>query len=141
MKKFMSANQRIKRDLFLHHLGVLLAPLFFYFKQGFDAQELVFTMCVPAVPFLILGWFLFSKKKLTPPHCTTPKYTCMRIYFWIMVACISLKGLAPNILNFPWMLFLIFTTELFFSVYLLILYWGVGYVASRDNPGAKVRPD
>ncbi len=123
--KNLSPNQKIIRDLWCHHLGVLLLPIFFYFKKGFDIDELLWTICIPIIPFLLLSYLFFRGKVLTEPHYRIPEYKPMRLYFWVMIGSVSFKALMPNILNFPWMLLICFATELFFGAYLLILHWGV----------------
>lgn len=141
MKDFMSANQRITRLLFWHHFAILVAPIFFFLLRGFDLEETMVTCIVPLAATTVLGFFYLFDLSVAQPHCSTPSDKNMWLYFIAMMAAISTKAFAPNILPFGWMLVIILPTEIIFCRYLMKIAQGVGYVAPREIKGAKARPD
>lgn len=124
-----SLDRKITMDLWCHHLGIILALIFFHFHKGFDDQELFLSLCVPTLPFLLLSYLFFTGRLLTKPENLKPEYKWMKIYFWVVVGVITFKAIG-GILSFPWMLLIFSVVELFFSTYLLILYMGIQKVNS-----------
>lgn len=126
MTKTLPSSFRLQtgRLIAFLHLCLLVLTLVFYFLKGFDAEELTALFAILAPVAALYGGIAFkslsSKEEsvsTVPTHAGTIRWLVWG-HFLLIGMLISLKALAPNVLNFKEMTLLLGLVESYFGVHM-----------------------
>lgn len=124
----MSPRTRIARLILIYHFVLIGAACIFYILRGFDFEEFTSLMGVLAPVTALYGGavFRFLGRSITEPALATQNDApisslvkwLVNGHFIIVLTLISLKALAPNILNFQDMTMFLTFVESALGVYM-----------------------
>lgn len=124
----LSPRTRIARLILIYHFVLIGASCIFYILRGFDFEEFTSLMGVLAPITALYGGavFRFLGRSITEPSLQTQNNTpinglvkwLVNGHFVIVLSLISLKALAPNVLNFQDMTMFLTLVESALGVYM-----------------------
>jgi hypothetical protein len=124
----LSPRTRIARLILIYHFVLIGASCIFYILKGFDFEEFTSLMGVLAPITALYGGavFRFLGRSITEPSLQTQNNTPINAlvkwlvngHFVIVLSLITLKALAPNILNFQDMTMFLTLVESALGVYM-----------------------
>ena len=119
-------RHRMGRLIALLHSGLLVLAIIYYFLKGFDLEELTALFAIMAPVAALYGGIAFktlspkAKEEAEPedpPHAPTIRWLVWGHFITIGLL-ISLKALAPNVLNFKEMTVLMGRVESYFGAHM-----------------------
>ncbi|TAK44432.1 MAG: hypothetical protein EPO28_04895 [Saprospiraceae bacterium] len=120
-------RQGIGRQIAFLHLGLLALAVVYYFLKGFDTEELTALFAILAPVTALYGGIAFRSLGKTPPtpesepaephHASTIRWLVCG-HFIAIGLLVSLKALAPNVLNFKEMTLLLGVVESYFGAHM-----------------------
>ena len=120
-----SFRQRMGALIVALHLGLLAAAVIYYFFKGFDMEELTALFAILAPVTALYGGIAFrslgngeSKTSTVPPARAKTIRLLVWGHFLSIGILISLKALAPNLLNFKEMTILLGVVESYFGAHM-----------------------
>ncbi|MCY7328695.1 MAG: hypothetical protein LH618_09120 [Saprospiraceae bacterium] len=124
----LSPRTRIARLILLYHFALIGASCVYYLLRGFDFEEFTSLMGILAPVTALYGGavFRFLGRSITEPNLngqngspisSMVKWLVHGLFITVMVL-ISLKALAPNILNFQDMIMFMTLVESALGVYM-----------------------
>jgi hypothetical protein len=125
----LSPRSRIARQILVYHFALIGASCIFYILRGFDLEEFTSLMGILAPVTALYGGavFRFIGRSITEPSVNGPNGAppvsslvkwLVNGHFIIVLGLISLKALAPNILNFQDMTMFLTFVESALGVYM-----------------------
>ncbi|HAD11661.1 MAG TPA: hypothetical protein DCF33_04395 [Saprospirales bacterium] len=124
----LSPRTRIARLILIYHFVLIGASCIFYILRGFDFEEFTSLMGVLAPVTALYGGavFRFIGRSITEPALNTQNGApinglvkwLVNGHFVIVLSLISLKALAPNVLNFQDMTMFLTLVESALGVYM-----------------------
>lgn len=124
----LSPRTRIARLILIYHFVLIGASCVFYILRGFDFEEFTSLMGVLAPVTALYGGavFRFLGRSITEPNLNAQNGTpinglvkwLVNGHFVIVLALITLKALAPNVLNFQDMTMFLTLVESALGVYM-----------------------
>ena len=124
----LSSRSRIARQILVYHFALIGASCIFYILRGFDFEEFTSLMGILAPVTALYGGavFRFLGRSITEPNLNTQNGAPINSlvkwlvngHFIIVLGLISLKALAPNILNFQDMTMFLTFVESALGVYM-----------------------
>lgn len=124
----LSPRTRIARLILVYHFALIGASCIFYILRGFDFEEFTSLMGILAPVTALYGGavFRFLGRSITEPNLNTQNGApisslvkwLVNGHFIIVLSLISLKALAPNILNFQDMTMFLTFVESALGVYM-----------------------
>ncbi|GAB4494417.1 MAG: hypothetical protein OHK0019_20640 [Saprospiraceae bacterium] len=124
----LSPRTRIARLILVYHFVLIGASCIFYILRGFDFEEFTSLMGILAPVTALYGGavFRFLGRSITEPNLNTQNGApisglvkwLVNGHFIIVLTLISLKALAPNILNFQDMTMFLTFVESALGVYM-----------------------
>lgn len=124
----LSPRTRIARLILIYHFVLIGASCIFYILRGFDFEEFTSLMGVLAPITALYGGavFRFLGRSITEPSLQTQNTTpinglvkwLVNGHFVIVLSLITLKALAPNVLNFQDMTMFLTLVESALGVYM-----------------------
>ena len=124
----LSPRTRIARQILIYHFVLIGASSVFYLLRGFDFEEFTSLMGVLAPITALYGGavFRFLGRSITEPNLATQNLTpisglvkwLVNGHFIIVLTLITLKALAPNVLNFQDMTMFLTLVESALGVYM-----------------------
>lgn len=124
----LSPRSRIARQILVYHFALIGASCIFYILRGFDFEEFTSLMGILAPVTALYGGavFRFLGRSITEPNLNTQNGAPINSlvkwlvngHFIIVLGLISLKALAPNILNFQDMTMFLTFVESALGVYM-----------------------
>jgi hypothetical protein len=136
----LSPRTKIARQILIYHFILIIASCVFYILRGFDFEEFTSLMGILAPVTALYGGavFRFLGRSITEPNLTSQNGAPINAlvkwlvngHFVAVLALISLKALAPNVLNFQDMTMFLTFVESALGVYMgniiLALFEGKG---------------
>ncbi|MCF8247775.1 MAG: hypothetical protein K9J37_22030 [Saprospiraceae bacterium] len=123
-------RQRIGRQIVFLHTGLLVLALVYFFLKGFDMEELTALFAILAPVTALYGGIAFKSLGQAPqaneaapdepPHAPTIRWLVWG-HFAAIFLLVSLKALAPNVLNFKEMTLLLGVVESYFGAHMGML--------------------
>lgn len=120
----LAFRQRMGRQIAFLHIGLLALAILYYFLKGFDMEELAALFAILAPVAALYGGIAFKslgregpEKAGNPSHAPTIRWLVWG-HFLIIGLLISLKALAPNVLNFKEMTVLLGLVESYFGAHM-----------------------
>ncbi len=118
-------RKRMGKLIAFLHLSLLGLTLVFYFLKGFDQEELTALFAILAPVAALYGGIAFKSLASddseavasAPTHAGTIRWLVWG-HFIVIGFLISLKALAPNVLNFKEMTFLLGIVESYFGAHM-----------------------
>lgn len=124
----LSPRVRIARLILVYHFALIGAACIYYILRGFDFEEFTSLMGILAPVTALYGGavFRFLGRSITEPNLNAQNGTPINSlvkwlvhgHFIIVLGLISLKALAPNILNFQDMTMFLTFVESALGVYM-----------------------
>ena len=124
----LSPRSRIARQILVYHFALIGVSCVFYILRGFDFEEFTSLMGVLAPVTALYGGavFRFLGRSITEPSLTAQNGApisslvkwLVNGHFIIVLSLITLKALAPNILNFQDMTMFLTFVESALGVYM-----------------------
>jgi hypothetical protein len=124
----LSPRTRIARLILIYHFALIGASCIFYLLRGFDFEEFTSLMGVLGPITALYGGavFRFLGRSITEPNLTTQNAAPINSlvkwlvngHFVTVLTLISLKALAPNMLNFQDMTMFLTLVESALGVYM-----------------------
>lgn len=120
-------RSRMGRLIAFLHSSLLVLAIIYYFLKGFDLEELTALFAILAPVAALYGGIAFKtlspkaeeeeEKPKDPPHAPTIRWLIWGHFITIGLL-ISLKALAPNVLNFKEMTILMGLVESYFGAHM-----------------------
>jgi len=124
----LSPRTRIARLILLYHFALIAVSCIFYILRGFDFEEFTSLMGILAPVTALYGGavFRFLGRSITEPNLNTQNGApisslvkwLVNGHFIIVLSLITLKALAPNVLNFQDMTMFLTFVESALGVYM-----------------------
>lgn len=117
-------RQQMGRQIAFLHLSLLALAIVYYFLKGFDIEELAALFAILAPVAALYGGIAFKSLSMegpggpgNPAHAPAIRWLVWG-HFLIIGLLISLKALAPNVLNFKEMTILLGLVESYFGAHM-----------------------
>lgn len=124
----LTPRSRIARTILFYHFALIIVSCVYYLLRGFDIEEFTSLMGILGPVTALYGGavFRFIGRSITEPNVkdqpTGPVSGLVKLlvhgHFVIVLSLISLKALAPNILNFQDMTMFLTFVESAIGVYM-----------------------
>lgn len=124
----LSPRTRIARLILIYHFALIAVSCIFYILRGFDFEEFTSLMGILAPVTALYGGavFRFLGRSITEPNLNTQNGApisslvkwLVNGHFIVVLSLITLKALAPNILNFQDMTMFLTFVESALGVYM-----------------------
>ncbi len=124
----LSPRTRIARLILIYHFALLIIASVYYILQGFDQEEFMSLIGILAPVTALYGGavFRFLGRSITEPNLATQNSAPINSlvkwlvngHFVVVMTLISVKALAPNILNFQDMTMFLTLVESALGVYM-----------------------